>query len=284
VSAESRFSRRSRSDAAASPLTWTGAGRAPRTSVARCAACSASPATTTCTWSLAGSRSTMPPRSIDRGSRPAASARRHAVLHFRIPPSRTEAAHHSAIITGTGRTRTMCLGRQSVSTRPWASRLLRTPATVPGDPCSRKRRRQGSGHGAGTASAVGWGTSGSRCARTPTASRISSSSGNPTGSIGGVPNRRGASGQGRGTSSRPRPGAAVESTRSARPRRSRPRRSPACGAARLIRRTSSRWIASGSGWRLPVPSGWSVAVSRQADQSVVPPARRCSAQAVTACS
>ena len=87
-----------------------------------------------------------------------------------------------------------------------AEQVRRTALTVPGEPCRRNRRRHGSGHGEGSSSGVGRGTSGSRCTRTPTARRISCSSGTCSGSMAGVPNRLGAAGQGRGTSRRPRPG------------------------------------------------------------------------------
>ena len=118
---------------------------------------------------------------------------------------------------------TTCVGRQSVSTRPWASRLrayggdgrrgaVQAEPTPPGQ---RPRR--------GRAPAVGRGTSGSRWASTPTASRTSSSSGSSARvhRRGAEPARRGRA-RGAGTSTRPRPGAAVASTRSARPRWSAP--------------------------------------------------------------
>ena len=155
--------------------------------------------------------------SIRPGSRPVARVRRHSVLHLRMPPACTLAAQCSAIITSIGRAMTTWVGRQSLSTRPWASSACRTAATVPGDPCSRNRRRQGSGHRGLAGCAGGTGTPGSSRASTPTDSRTSSSDGSATGSMGAMPNRGGESGQGSGMSTLPRPGATVASTWSTRP-------------------------------------------------------------------
>ena len=222
----SRFSRRSRSETAASPLSWM-LGRAGTQDLRP----SGSPpprrrwprrrARGRCPVTVPGCQPVGDAGHVDRRGEPAgglgatpcrAPLQDPAVADRGGPPL----GHHHRHRSGDDDVRRapvgldQALGEQVPADGGHrARRAVQAEATPPGQ---RPRR--------GRASGVGWGTSGSRCARTPTASRISSSSGNAAGSIGGVPNRRGAEGQGRGTSSRPRPGAAVASTRSASPRRS----------------------------------------------------------------
>ena len=197
-------------------------GRARSRPAVASAASWASRATTTCT----GSRR-RPAEAVRRSRRRRSVPGRWPAATRATPQRRPlqdaagaacAAAQCSAIITSTGRASTTCVGSPvglDAGPARAAPRVRRRRCRV--------TRAAGSGAATGAASREvgcswrGAGTPGSRWTSTPTASRISSSSGSRAGSMAGLPKRAAASGQGRGTSTSPRPGEAVASTRSASP-------------------------------------------------------------------
>ena len=282
VSAVSRLTRRSRSVAARSPVPADGER-----------ACAQQPTRSPPRPpGRPGRRRRAPARAVGRRRRSAMAAtsigaRQAAGRHPRDATGSSTsgcrraacvAAQCSAIITSTGRASTTCVGRQSVSTSPCASRPRRTAATVPGEPCSRKRRRHGSRPAPRRRCAArGAGTPGSRCTSTPDGEpdqlllgRAVRGRWRGCRSRGLPPARAGVRRRARG------PGEAVASTRSASPGDRAPGRQvePADQLEVDGVGQRARWLRyAGRGSR-----------SSQADQVVVPPERRWSAQPATASS
>ena len=190
VTAVSRFTRRSRSVWARSPLPATANGRARSRRAVASAASWASRATTTCTGSRRrpARRSAIAATSIGGGRWPAATRRRHSVVHFRLPPSQRAGSpllgHHHLDRSREHDVRGSPVGLHQ---------SLRAGARVVRRRRCRAIRAAGSAVATGPASRVrcrssrGAGTPGSRCTSTPTASRISSSSGSRAGSVAGLP-------------------------------------------------------------------------------------------------
>ena len=167
---------------------------------------------------------------------------------------------------------TTCVGHQLVSTSPCASRPRRISATVPGGAVQPEPSAPRDGPVPGS---TGWRwrrDAGEQPQQDPGREPDQLLlAGGRQGPCRGCPGRWGRPGQGSGTSTRPRPGEGVASTRSA---------SPVTGsrAATLSRRTSSRCTPSGRGC---IGSGAGCGSASQVAHSVVPPARRWAAQPAT---